>query len=952
MTLNYGKTIHLPKTSFPRRAGLSVKEPLLQKRWNKMGLYQKQRDQAAGKEKFILHAGPPFANGHIHIGHAMTFVLKDVINRSYQLRGFDAPMVTGFDCHGLPIEWKVEENYLAEGKKKDDVDPVEFRTACRKFASKWVKVQTKEFQRLGIVADWDKPYLTMLKKAESLIASEIHKFVGNKSLYRGSKPIMWSVPEKTALAEAEIEYKDVTSTTAWVKFPIKSGKDELVGANIVIWTTTPWTLPANRAVAYGANYDYIGLEVKSVGDETLATVGDKLLIGRDLLESFKADAKINEVAIFWEGLGSDLEGVVCNHPLYKHGYDFDVRALPADFVTTDAGTGFVHIAPGHGEDDYLLGLEHGVQIPQTVAGDGTYFEDVPLFAGIAVYTDEGKKGPANKMVLAKMIEEGALVAKGQVQHSYPHSWRSKSPVIFRNTPQWFISMDKTGLRAKALEEIKNVRWIPERTEKRISTMVEGRGDWCISRQRAWGVPIALFVNKETGEVLEDQDVMKRIIDIFEVEGSDAWLDKPASEFLGDKYKEDDYEQVQDIIDVWFESGSTQGFVLEDREELQRPADLYLEGSDQHRGWFQSSLLVGCGTRGNAPYKSVLTHGFTLDEKGYKMSKSIGNVISPLDLASEYGADIIRLWAIGADYTEDVRIGDAVIKGNVDIYRRIRNTFCYLLGSLSDFNPETNAVAISEMSDFDRYILNRLFEMNELIEDCVKNYEFQKMLTALHNFCAKDLSAFYFDVNKDNLYCNLVDGEDRRATQTVLNHVFYYLCHWFAPILSFTTEEAWLSKNNVEMTDMETSIHLSVIEATPSEWEDKELSEKWGKIFETRRVVTGAIELQRAEKIIRSSLEAKPVIYLKDEALKTLLEENLFHDVCITSGMDFVIGDAPADAYKLDDIPDIAVVIEKANGDKCERCWKYTDDVGSDSNHPEICHRCANAVVTEGFEQAA
>ncbi|MCK5555692.1 MAG: isoleucine--tRNA ligase, partial [Alphaproteobacteria bacterium] len=752
MTTDYGQTIHLPKTNFPRRAGLAKKEPAILQRWEKMGLYEMQREASKGREKFILHYGPPFANGNIHLGHVLSKTLKDVVCRSHQMLGYDAPLVPGWDCHGLPIEWKVEEDFRSRGKEgTKDSDPVEFRAKCRAFAQKWIDVQSVEFQRIGVFGDWKNPYITMDRKSEAMIAKEIHKFLLNDALYQGSKPVMWSIPEQTALAEAEIEYKDITSDTCYVKFPINKEKSknlprEFEGASVVIWTTTPWTLPGNRAIAYGEDLIYQCFEILSVEEGSPIKVGDKIFCQDMLALSAAPHISINEVKELWRGKGSDLAGIICRHPLHEKGYDFDVPLLAGDFVTAEDGTGFVHIAPGHGEDDYRLGIKHGIEVPQTVGGDGKYFENVPLFAGLPVYMPNGKKGPANKMVLQAIAEAGNLIAKKRITHSYPHSWRSKAPVIFRNTPQWFISMDKNDLREKALEAVENTTWYPPRGKNRLGAMIAQRGDWCVSRQRVWGVPLAIFVNKATGKPLRDEKVLQRITDIFEKEGIDAWVNRPAQDFLGDNYKADDFEQVKDIIDVWFESGCTQGYVLEQRPELTRPADLYLEGSDQHRGWFQSSLLVGCGTRKSAPYKAVLTHGFILDEKGYKMSKSTGNVTSPIKLTERYGADILRLWVTGSDYTEDIKFGESILKGHVDVYRRIRGTFCYLLGNLNGFDQK-DKVAYNDLSDMDKWILHRLNEIDGIVRESITNFDFLTMVTTLHNFCSKELSAFYFDVCK-------------------------------------------------------------------------------------------------------------------------------------------------------------------------------------------------------------
>lgn len=946
---DYSKTIHLPKTDFPRRAGLAQKEPVLQQRWAEMNLYEKQREAGKDRERFVLHMGPPFANGHIHLGHVLSTVLKDVVCRSYQMLGYDAPLVPGFDCHGLPIEWKIEEAYRAKGKTDaKDEDRVGFLKECRAFAGKWIETQTTEFQRLGILGDWKNPYRTMDKRSEAVIAEQVHKFLLNGALYCGSKPVMWSVPEQTALAEAEVEYRDHTSDTVWVKFPVKSGgRDEWGDASVVIWTTTPWTIPGNRAIGYGADIDYLCIEALSAEEESLVKAGDRLLVAADLLDTFVGSTKITETKTLWSGKGADLDGTVCHHPLHGQGYDFDVRLLAGDFVTTETGTGFVHIAPGHGEDDYRLGIKNGVEVPQTVGGDGKYLESVPLFGGVEVYTDKGKKGPANKMVMQALTDAGCLAARGQITHSYPHSWRSKAPVIFRNTPQWFISMEKNDLRQKALAEISKTRFVPERGRNRIGGMVEQRGDWCVSRQRAWGVPLAIFVNKKTGEALRDEKVLKRIIDIFEKEGSESWYERPAADFLGSDYNADDFEQVRDIVDVWMESGITQEFVLRERPELKWPADLYLEGSDQHRGWFQSSLLVSCGIHDVAPYKAVLTHGFILDEKGYKMSKSQGNVTSPTKLMEMYGADILRLWVVGSDYTEDIKFGENILKGHADIYRRIRGTFCYLLGSL-DGKPEK--VDYADLSDLDRYILHRVHQIDAEVRQAIKNFDFQHMITLVHNFCSRELSAFYFDICKDTLYCEALDSQKRRAVISVLDDLFNYLCHWLAPVLAYTTEEAWLAYKGLSFDDRSESIHLSATPVPPQQWQDDALAEKWEQVLKVRGVVTAALERKRADKIIRSSLEAAPVVYVADKALADVLRSVAFEDICITSAIRIEDG-TQAEAFTSDDVEGVGVVVETAAGEKCERCWKYTTDTGSDPAHPSICKRCTESVQREAKQAA-
>lgn len=949
---DYGNTILLPKTDFPRRAGLAEKEPKILARWEAMDIYRRQRERAktgtAPREKFVLHFGPPFANGHIHLGHLLSHTLKDFVARSMELAGYDAPLVPGYDCHGLPIEWKIEEKHRTEKKNNTkEADPVGFRRECREYAAHWSGVQTGELQRLGINGDWKNPYSTMYPESEAAIAREIHTFLRNGSLYRGSKPVMWSPVEQTALAEAEVEYKDITSDTVFVKFPLVKGPQALLDAkaSVVIWTTTPWTLPANRAIAYGEDLEYFAIKVKNPSvNGSLLSIGEVLLVEQNRDPHLRNEAGIQDAEIIWKGKGADLAGAYATHCLAAKdkGYDLTVPLLPGDFVTTDAGTGFVHIAPGHGEDDYRLGLKYNIEVPHTVGPDGAYFPHVPLFAGAAVYTAEGKKGPANKFVMNALAEVGALVAKSQILHSYPHSWRSKAPVIFRNTPQWFISMEKNDLRKKALAEIEKTAFFPPRGKNRIGAMVESRGDWCISRQRAWGVPIAIFVDKKTGEPLTDDTVLNRTIDIFGQEGSDAWYARPASDFLGDKYNPDDFEQIVDIVDVWFESGSTHAFVMETRPELHWPADLYLEGSDQHRGWFQSSLLEAVGSRGKAPYKAILTHGFILDEKGYKMSKSTGNGMAPVDLMQNYGADILRLWVAGSDYTEDIKFGENILKGHVDVYRRIRNTFCYLLGSFDGFSDDLR-VKSAEMSALDRFVLHRLAELDETVRSCIATYDYQRLISEVNHFCARDLSAFYFDICKDALYCEAVTSPKRRAIVSVLDEVFKCLAHWLAPILPFTCEEAWLSYKGLTLDDREISIHLSTLPEVPKAWRDDGLAAQWAQIIAARSVVTGALEPKRADKTIGASLEAAPIVYVADTAMASVLQSIDFADVCITSGITVQTGAAPADAFTLNEVPGVGVIFAKAESCKCTRCWRYMPDHGSVAAHPDLCGRCAKVV---------
>ena len=937
MTVDYKDTVFLPRTDFPMRAGLPKKEPLLLERWAEMDLYAVQRADSKGREQFILHDGPPYANGNLHIGHALNKILKDVINRSQQMLGKDANYVPGWDCHGLPIEWKVEEQYRTAGRNKDEVPVLEFRQECRQFAEHWVDVQSEEFQRLGVIGDWKRPYATMHFSAEAQIAREISKFAMNGGLYRGARPVLWSVPERTALADAEVEYHDHKSPTIHVRFPVVSGGDVVTGADIIIWTTTPWTIPGNRAIAVGADNVYVRVRIDSVGEGARSTVGDAIIVAETLLPAVLNDAKVEAHTVVEKLTGKDIAGTVCAHPFRGQGYDFDVPVLTADFVTMDQGTGFVHVAPGHGEDDWRLGRDNGIEIPRTVGEDGAFYDHVPLFAGKYVLTDAGKEGDANGAVIKALHDAGRLLAKGSLRHSYPHSWRSKAPLIFRNTSQWFISMETNKLREKALTAIGQTRFVPAAGRKRLQSMIETRPDWCVSRQRAWGVPIAVFVHKQTGEVLRDQAVFDRIGAAFEEEGGDAWFSSDPSRFLGNEYAADDYEQVTDIVEVWFESGSTHSFVLEQREDLAWPASLYLEGSDQHRGWFHSSLLESCGTRGRAPYDAVLTHGFVQDEQGRKMSKSLGNVTAPQDVIAKYGADILRIWVVSSDYSEDLRIGPDILKYQSDLYRRIRNTFRFLLGNLDGF-ADNERVAIEDMPELERWVLHRLWELDKSVRQWIDDFDFHSLWMALHNFCAVDLSAFYFDIRKDSLYCDHPEWAKRRACRTVLDAAFDCLTVWLAPILCFTAEEAWLSRHG---DDKEISVHRQLFPDIPAAWRDDVLAEKWRRIRRVRRVLTGALEIERAERRVGSSLEAAPVVYADAESVAAFDGVDLAEVGIVSTGL-LVDGEVPHGVFTLPDVPGIGVEVKKAPGRKCVRCYQVLEDVGAHGGG-DICGRCHQVV---------
>lgn len=976
---DYSKTLFLPQTEFPMRAGLPQAEPKLLQRWESNQLYRLLRESAAGRPKFVLHDGPPYANGNIHIGHALNKILKDLVTRSQQMLGYDSNYVPGWDCHGLPIEWKIEEQYRAKGKNKDEVPVVEFRQECRAFAEHWLGVQREEFKRLGITGDWENPYLTMAYPAEAQISHEIMKFAATGQLYRGSKPVMWSVVERTALAEAEVEYHDHQSTMIFVKFPVRDTSDvSLSDASVVIWTTTPWTIPANRAIAYSKTVEYGLYKVTEAPEGNWAKVGDLYVLADKLADSVMKAAKVDAFERIRELDPAFVE--TCSHPLAgvagANGfYDFGVPMVAADYVTDDAGTGFVHTAPGHGADDYITFINNrqvfaaaGTQeVPHTVGPDGAYYPNVALFAGARVLDDKGKDGDANKRVIEKLVEVGALVARGRLQHSYPHSWRSKAPLIFRNTPQWFIAMDKgvsalgnRTLREVALTAISHTRWVPAAGENRINGMIENRPDWVISRQRAWGVPITVFTREDdSGNVVElapgpdfaaSEALTTRIKDAFAEKGADAWFEGDPRRFLEGLVDDPSaWTPVYDVLDVWFDSGSTHAFTLEDPEQfpglagIRRVVDggqdtvMYLEGSDQHRGWFHSSLLESCGTRGRAPYDVVLTHGFVLDEKGQKMSKSQGNVTAPQDVIKEAGADILRLWVAAADYSDDLRIGKEILKTFVETYRKLRNTLRWMLGTLAHYDPD--APLPTQMPELERFVLHRLAELDTQVREAYAEFDYKRVIALLSSFMTSDLSAFYFDVRKDVLYCDPASSETRIAALAVVDAVFRRVNGWLAPILVFTAEEAWLARNP----GSGGSVHLELFPDTPAAWRDDALAEKWARIRRVRRVVTGALEIERAQKRIGSSLEAAPELYVADPELRALLATVDMAEVCITSGLALMEGEAPEGAFKVEDAPGVAVVSRSAPGTKCARSWKFSTEIGADPDYPDVTPRDAAAL---------
>ncbi|MBO1041735.1 isoleucine--tRNA ligase [Brucella pituitosa] len=953
--IDYSKTLNLPQTEFPMRAGLPAREPLFVQRWEEMNLYKKLREDAKDRPLYVLHDGPPYANGNIHIGHALNKILKDVITRSFQMRGFNSNYVPGWDCHGLPIEWKIEEKYRAQGKNKDEVAINEFRKECREFAAGWIKVQSEEFKRLAICGDFENPYTTMNFHAEARIAGELLKFAATGQLYRGSKPVMWSVVERTALAEAEVEYHDIESDMIWVKFPV-AGSGDLAGSSVVIWTTTPWTIPGNRAVAYSTRVEYGLYEVTAAENDFGPRPGEKLIFADKLADECAKKAKL-EFKRLRDVTGEELSKNVLNHPLkgFGGGYEFVVPLVSGDHVTDDAGTGFVHTAPSHGREDFEAWMDNvrelearGIDpsIPFPVGDDGYYTKDAPGFGpdregGPArVIDDNGKKGDANDAVIKQLIATDKLFARGRLKHSYPHSWRSKKPVIFRNTPQWFVYMDKnlgdgTTLRSRSLKAIEDTRFVPAAGQNRLRAMIEGRPDWVLSRQRAWGVPICVFADEE-GNILQDDAVNKRILEAFEAEGADAWFADGARErFLGSRSNEN-WTQVRDILDVWFDSGSTHTFTLEDRPDMKWPADVYLEGSDQHRGWFHSSLLESCGTRGRAPYNAVVTHGFTMDENGKKMSKSLGNTVTPQDVIKDSGADILRLWVMTTDYWEDQRLGKSIIQTNIDAYRKLRNTIRWMLGTLA--HDEGENVPHAELPEIERLMLHRLAELDEVVRSGYDAFDFKRIARALIDFMNVELSAFYFDIRKDALYCDAPSSVRRKAALQTVRAIFDRVTTWLAPMLPFTMEEAWLDRYPQSV-----SVHLEQFRKTPAEWRDDVLAEKWRKVRNVRRVVTGALELERADKRIGSSLEAAPVVYIADKSLVDSLEGLDFAEICITSGIDVNDAAAPADAFTLDEVKGVAVVPVRAEGEKCARSWRYTTDVGSDPEFPEVSARDAAAL---------
>ena len=917
--------LNLPKTSFPMKANLPHKEPGIVEFWDKINLYKQLREQSKGKEKFILHDGPPYANGYIHMGTALNKILKDVVTRFHQMNGKDSNYVPGWDCHGLPIEWKIEEQYKKDKKNKDEVPISEFRKECREFANKWIDVQKKEFKRLGVIGDWENYYSTMSFDAEASIVRELGKFLLEGSLYKGFKPVLWSTVEKTALADAEVEYKDHTSNTIYVGFKVESSKIKILNdSQIIIWTTTPWTIPANRALAYNKNLDYTVIEIN---DSSSNFNNQKIVVASKLLDTIIKGCELKKYKKIDSFKGEDFKETICSHPFKDLGYEHQVPMLDAQFVTLEQGTGIVHCAPSHGPDDFNLCLKHGIKSVDTIDDNGRYTKHIPKFEGIHVFK-------ADEIIIEKLKECKKLLSNGKLTHSYPHSWRSKAPLVHRATPQWFISMESHKLRNIALKAIDETKFYPRRGKIRIRSMIETRPDWCVSRQRVWGVPLPIFISKKTGEPLKDLEVIENIAKIYEKEGSDCWFSDNPQRFLGKKYNKEDFIKSNDIVEVWFDSGSTHTFVLEKRKDLKWPASMYLEGSDQHRGWFHSSLLESCGTRKRAPYESVLSHGFVVDGKGLKMSKSTGNVISPNDILQKYGADILRIWASASDYTEDLRVDFNILDQHAESYRKIRNTFRFLLGNLQDKKTDLDFpnLDISNWPELEIYMLHQIYELDKKIKNYFKEYSFHKLYKELLQFCSQDLSAFYFDIRKDALYCEPVNSKIRKASIEFLNITLDILLRWFAPIISFTTEEIYkIIYNN------EKSIHLENFSTIPEKWLNKNLGNKWNQLKLVRQVCNVAIEVKRTNKELGSSLEADLEIFL-DKKYLDLVKNIDLSEFCITSKAKAQIlnGQKDLELFKLENIQGIGVLVKKAVGNKCPRCWKIFE---------ESCNRCKNAKIT-------
>ncbi|RJP77901.1 MAG: isoleucine--tRNA ligase [Desulfobacteraceae bacterium] len=929
--MDYKNTLNLPNTQFPMKASLAGKEPVQLEQWEKDRLYEKIRKASKGKDKFILHDGPPYANGHIHIGTAMNKILKDIIVRSKQMEGFDAPYVPGWDCHGLPIEHNVDQKL---GSKKNGMTQVEIRKECRSYAEGFIDIQREEFKRLGVMGEWDNPYLTMKYRYEAIIARECCKFALQGSLFKSKKPIHWCCSCKTALAEAEIEYADDKSPSVFVKFALKDSSDhaipELSGkkTSVVIWTTTPWTLPANLAIALHPDFIYAAVEIS--GSEVL-------ILAKDLVEGCMKTFGMKDYTIIREFDAKTLERKACVHPFYNR----ESMIILGDHVTLDAGTGCVHTAPGHGREDYEISLQYGIDAYSPVEDNGCFSDDVEFFSGQFVFK-------ANHEIIQKLKENNALLAEEKIDHSYPHCWRCKKPVIFRATPQWFISMDKTNLREKSLKEIDRVKWIPSWGRERIYGMIENRPDWCVSRQRSWGVPITVITCEKCDTIHINETIVEKIFSLFDEHGADAWLEKDVSEFLEpgavcQKCGSTSFVKETDILDVWFDSGVSHAAVLEERDYLAWPADLYLEGSDQHRGWFHSTLLTAVETRNSAPYKSVLTHGFVVDAAGKKMSKSVGNVVAPKEVIQKYGAEILRMWVAASDYRDDVRISDAILKQLSDAYRRIRNTCRFIIGNISDFQPEQDAVSLEEMTDIDRFALHKLCDIVNKARKAYHTYEFHIIYHALYNYCTVDLSAFYLDILKDRLYTSPPKSIRRRSAQTAMHIILDSIVKIMAPIMPFTSEEIW--SYMPETGTKEESVHMSALPVVDEKWKQDSLARKWEKMIIVRGEITKALEAARVKKLIGHPLDASITIQTTGD-LFALLDSyaNELKSIFIVSKVQLTREKLQGDVFSGETKEEINILIEAASDQKCERCWIYDPSVGQHSEHPTICTRCCTALA--------
>ncbi|SHO45560.1 isoleucine--tRNA ligase [Desulfopila aestuarii] len=933
--MDYRATLNLPQTKFKMKANLAQNEPNYLKRWDKEDLYEMLQESAKDKPLFVLHDGPPYANGHIHLGTAFNKILKDIILRSRRMAGFNAPYIPGWDCHGLPIEHNVDKEL---GEKKKVIPKLSKRGACRTYAEKWIKTQKAEFKRLGVLGDWDNPYLTMTYEYEAAIAREFNRFLLSESVVRNKKPVYWCSTCTTALAEAEVEYHNHKSPSVYVKFPVKddiSDVDPVLAGNkvfVVIWTTTPWTLPANLAVALHPDFDYAAV---AVGDETW-------IIAKDLVETVMTEAKIAEYSIKATFSAAGLERKNCRHPFL----DRDSLLVLADYVTTDAGTGCVHTAPGHGADDYQTGLRYGLDILSPVDNEGIYTSEAGPYVGARVPDVNGR-------IINDMASSGVLIHQSNIAHSYPHCWRCKKPVMYRATPQWFISMENNNLRTNALAAIGKVQWTPSWGMQRIYSMVEGRPDWCLSRQRSWGVPITVVSCTKCGEILRSEQLVQKIDELFRQEGADAWFRHDVKTFVGEdavcSCGSKDFVKEEDILDVWFDSGVSHAAVCEQRDELRSPADLYLEGSDQHRGWFQSALLTSVGTRDRAPFHGVLTHGYVVDGEGKKMSKSVGNVVAPGEVIEKYGAEILRLWVSSEDYRDDVKVSDEILRQVSDAYRKIRNTIRYMLGNLSDFDPNVNRVAAADLPELDRWALARYEELKQRILKGYEKYEFHTIYHGLNYFCGTTMSAFYLDIIKDRLYTAGTDSHQRRAAQTVLYEILDGILRLMSPVLSFTAQEAWESLHNHDnSTPLKKSIFFTEFPEKKDAEIDQALDSRWSNLIKIRSEITKVLEIARRDKVIGHPLEAEVLLKVEGDLAPFVEKEwKTIKEICIVSELSKLLDDAAGrlKVFEGEDIPGMKIAVKAASGEKCERCWIRSTTVGDNSDHPQICERCAQVVAT-------